>query len=119
MFWLMMFSACPARDEVSSVSTACFIAARTSGGRSVEVLTIKATTESKNCCIPHQHNLPRRGTKCDGGSVAPQALHRIDVRRPHRRDPGGQHAGHDDDRQAPQIRDRIEQSNELPDWREE
>src|SRR6188472_1128187 len=52
MFWLMMLRACPAREAGSSVSTACFIAARTSGGRSVEVLMIRATTESKNDCIP-------------------------------------------------------------------
>ena len=51
MFWLMMFSACPARESASSVSHRVPIAARTSGGKSVDVLTMRATTESKNDCI--------------------------------------------------------------------
>ena len=54
MFCPMMLSACPARDDSSSVSRACFIAARTSGGKSVDVLTMRATTDSKNACIALQ-----------------------------------------------------------------
>ena len=47
MFWPMMASAWAARVPSSSLAVACFMAARTSGGRSVDVLTIRATIESK------------------------------------------------------------------------
>ena len=47
MFWPMMLSAWPARESASSVSRAWRMAARTSGGRSVEVLIMRATTESR------------------------------------------------------------------------
>ena len=46
MFWPMIDSAWVARGS-SSRSIATRIAARTSGGRSVEVLTMSATIESK------------------------------------------------------------------------
>ena len=47
MFWPMMLRACVARGS-SSRSMATRMAARTSGGRSVEVLTMSETIESKN-----------------------------------------------------------------------
>ncbi len=47
MFWPMMASACAARVPGSSWDVANFIAARTSGGRSVEVLTMRETIDSK------------------------------------------------------------------------
>ena len=40
MFWAMIVSACPERVSAGSLSRAVRIAARTSGGRSVEVRTI-------------------------------------------------------------------------------
>ena len=49
MFCAMMVSAWAEREPASSVARALFTAARTSGGRSVEVLMISCRTESKNC----------------------------------------------------------------------
>ena len=46
MFWPMIDSACVDLGS-SSRSIATRIAARTSGGRSVEVLTMSATSESR------------------------------------------------------------------------
>ena len=48
MFCAMIVSACDARVPAGSASSAVFIAARTSGGRSVEVRTISWRTLSKN-----------------------------------------------------------------------
>src|SRR5580765_6367465 len=48
MFCAMMVSACDARVAVGSATSEVFIAARTSGGRSVDVLTINCRTLSKN-----------------------------------------------------------------------
>jgi hypothetical protein len=47
MFCAMMFSACDERVPTGSAATAVLIAARTSGGRSVEVRTISCSTLSK------------------------------------------------------------------------
>ena len=47
MFCAMIVSACPARAAGSSVARAEAIAARTSGGRSVEVFVIRSTMLSK------------------------------------------------------------------------
>ncbi len=49
MFSAMIASAWPDWVAESSCPIATFIAARTSGGRSVEVLTISESTLSKNC----------------------------------------------------------------------
>src|SRR5215469_13336865 len=48
MFCAMMVSACDARVATGSSTSEVFIAARTSGGRSVEVLTMSCRTLSKN-----------------------------------------------------------------------
>ena len=48
MFWAMIVNACDARVPAGSASSEVFIAARTSGGRSVDVLTISWRTLSKN-----------------------------------------------------------------------
>jgi hypothetical protein len=47
MFCAMIAIACPAREVPSSVATAVRIAARTSGGRSVDVRVMSSTTLSK------------------------------------------------------------------------
>ena len=48
MFCAMIVSACEARVPAGSASSEVFIAARTSGGRSVDVLTMSCSTLSKN-----------------------------------------------------------------------
>jgi hypothetical protein len=48
MFSAMMASACPDCVVAGSSAIAVFIAARTSGGRSVEVFTTSESTLSKN-----------------------------------------------------------------------
>ena len=48
MFCAMIVSACDDRVAAGSATSACFIAARTSGGRSVEVRTMSCRTLSKN-----------------------------------------------------------------------
>src|SRR6266513_5119443 len=48
MFCAMIVSACDARVPAGSASSEVFIAARTTGGRSVDVLTISWSTLSKN-----------------------------------------------------------------------
>ena len=48
MFSAMIVSACDARVPVGSASSDVFIAARTSGGKSVDVLTINWRRLSKN-----------------------------------------------------------------------
>src|SRR5688572_21183455 len=57
MFCAMMLSACPDCVAAGSSATATLIAARTSGGRFVEVCTISDSTLSKNDCIEAQYNL--------------------------------------------------------------
>src|SRR5262245_3044581 len=58
MFCAMMFSACAARVPAGSAPTADFIAARTSGGRSVDVRTMSCRTLSKNDgSMTRQYNL--------------------------------------------------------------
>src|SRR2546423_2302171 len=47
MFCAMIVSACPARLARSSPPSACFIASRTSGGRSVEVRVMRLTRLSR------------------------------------------------------------------------
>ncbi len=47
MFCAMIVRACDARLPATSASSDVFIAARTSGGRSVEVLTMSCTTLSR------------------------------------------------------------------------
>ena len=49
MFCAMIVSAWAERVPVSSCPMAALTAARTSGGRSVDVLTMRSRTESKNC----------------------------------------------------------------------
>ncbi len=48
MFWAMIFSAWAERVPELSASMASRIAARTSGGKSVDVLTMRCRTLSKN-----------------------------------------------------------------------
>ena len=48
MFCAMIVSACDDRVPGCSAPIAPFMAARTSGGRSVDVLTIRSSTLSKN-----------------------------------------------------------------------
>ena len=48
MFCAMIVSACDDRVAAGSSTSACFIAARTSGGNSVDVLTMRSRTLSKN-----------------------------------------------------------------------
>src|SRR5882762_4024501 len=48
MFWAMIVSACDARVPAGSAPIAPFMAARTSGGRSVEVRTMSCKALSKN-----------------------------------------------------------------------
>ena len=48
MFCAMIVSACDARVPAGSASSEIFIAARTSGGKSVDVRTISWRTLSKN-----------------------------------------------------------------------
>jgi hypothetical protein len=48
MFCAMMVSAWDDRVWAGSATSACFIAARTSGGNSVDVLTMRSRTLSKN-----------------------------------------------------------------------
>src|SRR6476661_8355949 len=48
MFWAMIVNACDARPPAGSACSEVFIAARTSGGKSVDVLTISSKTLSKN-----------------------------------------------------------------------
>jgi hypothetical protein len=47
MFWAMIVIACPAREDASSVASAVRMAARTSGGRSVDVRVMSSTMLSK------------------------------------------------------------------------
>jgi hypothetical protein len=47
MLCAMMFRACDERVPTGSATSAVFIAARTSGGKSVEVRTINCSTLSK------------------------------------------------------------------------
>ena len=62
MFCAMIVSACDERVAGGSATSACFIAARTSGGKSVEVRTMSCSTLSKNeGSIPAQYTDVRAG----------------------------------------------------------
>ena len=69
-----MLSACPARESGASVSRACFMAARTSGGRSVEVLTIERDHGIEKA---GQHPPSLRVLPPVGANEPSQARHRL------------------------------------------
>src|SRR5262249_42096696 len=67
MFCAMIVSACDERVPSGSLTSAVFIAARTSGGRSVDVLTMRSRTLSKNLgSIPAQYTETGRWLMAEG-----------------------------------------------------
>src|SRR6185369_10276510 len=67
MFCAMIVNACDARVDAGSETSECFIAARTSGGKSVDVFTMSWRTLSKNeGSIIGQYTGPTRGHRAEG-----------------------------------------------------